>query len=73
MLQHFLKMGETISMEVYLQILKTIMKPCMETVASWRPYIFQQNGAPARTSHDCVELALRIRGRILVEGILASQ
>ena len=48
---HFFKKGETITMDVYLQILRTVVKPWMETVASGRPYIFQQDGAPAHTSH----------------------
>ncbi|KYN34781.1 hypothetical protein ALC56_10749 [Trachymyrmex septentrionalis] len=38
---YFCKKGETITKEVYLRILKTIMKPCMKTTASRRPYIFQ--------------------------------
>ena len=46
---HFFKNGKTIEIEVYLQILTIVVKPWMETVASGRPYIFQQDGAPAHT------------------------
>lgn len=48
---YFFKKGETITKEVYLRILRTVIKPWMETTASGRPYIFQQDGAPAHTSH----------------------
>ncbi|CAK9827593.1 Transposable element Tcb1 transposase [Anthophora retusa] len=48
---HFFKKGETINKEVYLRILSTTVKPWMETIASGRSYIFQQDGAPAHTSH----------------------
>lgn len=37
--------------DVNIQILKTIVKPWMEAVASRWPYIFQQDGAPGHTSH----------------------
>ncbi|XP_076226776.1 uncharacterized protein LOC143174895 [Nomia melanderi] len=42
---------ETVTKEVYLEILKTVVKPWMETMASGRPYLFQQDGALAHTSH----------------------
>lgn len=50
MLQHLFKKGETIMIEIYLQILRT-NKSMMETVASRRPYICKQDGAPAHTSY----------------------
>jgi len=48
---HFFKKGETVIKEVYLRVLMDVVKLWMETVASGKPYIFQQNGAPAHTSH----------------------
>jgi len=48
---HFFKKRETITKEVYVEILRTTVKPWMEDVAAGRPYIFQQDGAPAHTSH----------------------
>ncbi|KMQ88024.1 transposable element tcb1 transposase [Lasius niger] len=48
---HFLNKGETVTKEVYLRVLTTLVKPWMDTVASGKPYIFQQDGAPAHTSH----------------------
>lgn len=48
---YFFKKGETITKEVYLQILKTVLKSWMEIMASERLYIFQQDGASGQTSH----------------------
>ncbi|CAK9807113.1 Transposable element Tcb1 transposase [Anthophora quadrimaculata] len=48
---HFFQKGERITKEVYLEVLKRVIKPWMETTASGRPYLFQQDGAPAHTSH----------------------
>lgn len=53
---HFFQKKETITKEVYLRVLSTVVKPWMDTVAAGRPYfpyvtIFQQDGAPAHTSH----------------------
>jgi len=48
---HFFKKRETITKEVYVEILRTTVKSWMEDVAAGRPYIFQQDGAPAHTSH----------------------
>ncbi|XP_011863807.1 PREDICTED: uncharacterized protein LOC105559817 [Vollenhovia emeryi] len=48
---HFFQKGETITKEVYLEVLRTVVKPWMETVACRRSYIFQQDGVPAHTSH----------------------
>ena len=47
---HFFNKGQTVNKEVYLNVAQTVMKPWMDEVASGRPYIFQQDGAPARTS-----------------------
>lgn len=48
---HFFKKGETVTKVVYLRVLTMVVMPWMETVTSGRPYIFQQDGAPAHTSH----------------------
>lgn len=48
---HFFQKGESVTKEVHLDVLKLVVKPWMETVASGRPYLFQQDGAPAHTSH----------------------
>lgn len=48
---HFFEKGQTITKEVYQNVLANVVKPWMEQVAVGRPYIFQQDGAPAHTSH----------------------
>jgi len=48
---HFFKNKEMVTKEVYVNVLASVVKPWMETVASGRPYVFQQDGAPAHTSH----------------------
>ena len=47
---HFFKKSQTISKEVYVEALATIVKPWITQVAAGRRYIFQQDGAPAHTS-----------------------
>ncbi|KYM84226.1 hypothetical protein ALC53_05464, partial [Atta colombica] len=44
MLPHFFKKEETVTKEVYLRVLMDVVKPRMKTVASGRPYVFQQDG-----------------------------
>jgi len=36
---------------VYVNVLASVVKPWMETIVSGRPYVFQQDDAPAHTSH----------------------
>ncbi|XP_032687204.1 uncharacterized protein LOC116851661 [Odontomachus brunneus] len=48
---HFFQKKETVTKEVYLHVLTKIVKPWIETVAAGKPYVFQQDGAPAHTSH----------------------
>jgi len=48
---HFFNKGENVTKEVYLRVLTNVVKPWMETVSSGKPYVFQQDGAPAHTSH----------------------
>lgn len=47
---HFFKKGETVTKEVYLRVLQTVVKPWMDLVSDGKPYVFQQDGAPAHTS-----------------------
>jgi len=51
MLPHYFKNKETVTKEVYVNVLASVVKPWMETVASGRPYVFQQDSAPVHTSH----------------------
>jgi len=48
---HFFEKGQTVTKEVYLRVLTNVVKPWMVTVVSGRQYVFQQDGAPAHTSH----------------------
>jgi len=48
---HFFKNKKTVIKEVYVNVLASVVKPWMEIVASGRPYVFQQDSAPAHTSH----------------------
>jgi len=48
---YFFNKGENVTKEVYLRVLTNVMKPWMETVSAGKPYVFQQDGAPAHTSH----------------------
>lgn len=48
---HFFKKGETVTKEVYLDVLKKKVRPWIVKVAAGRPYVFQQDGAPAHNSH----------------------
>ena len=47
---HFFQHGQTITKEVYLAVLKDVVKPWVVQVADGRPYVFQQDGAPAHNS-----------------------
>jgi len=46
---HFLKNKETVTKKV--NVLASVVKPGMKTVASGKPYVFQQDDASAHTSH----------------------
>ena len=47
---YFFPKGLKVNSEEYVKVLETVVKPWMDEVASGRPYIFQQDGAPALTS-----------------------
>ncbi len=44
---HFFKAGQKVNKEVYLEVLRDVVKPWMDTVANGTLYTFQQDGAPA--------------------------
>lgn len=46
----FFEKGQSVNTEVYLNVLKQHVKPWIIKVAGARPYVFQQDGAPAHTS-----------------------
>ena len=48
---HFFQKSENVNAEVFLKTLRNVVKPWMIEVAQGRPYVFQQDGAPAHTSH----------------------
>ncbi|XP_067123165.1 uncharacterized protein [Centruroides vittatus] len=48
---YFFNKGENVTKDVYLHALSNVVKPWMVTVSSGKPYVFQQDGAPAHTSH----------------------
>lgn len=47
---HFFDKGQMVTKEVYLDILRNVVKPWMSAIAADRPYVFQQDGAPAHNS-----------------------
>ena len=67
---HFFDQGQRVTREVYLSALDRVVKPWMTQVANGRPYVFQQDGAPAHTSHLVQNW---LDENVLVEGLLATQ
>ena len=57
---------------MYLRVLMDVVKRWMETVMTGRPYVFQQDGAPAHTSHFKNWLSDNV-DMFWFQGILASQ
>lgn len=51
---HFFVKGETVNAKTYLKVLQEVVKPWIEEVAGGRPYVFQQDSAPAHTAHVVV-------------------
>ena len=47
---HFFAKDETVTADVYLRVLSTVIKPWMDKVSEGDPYVYQQDGAPAHTS-----------------------
>lgn len=46
----FFAKGQTITSQVYLDVLQSVVHPWMVRVSAGRPYVFQQDGAPAHNS-----------------------
>ncbi|QQP57297.1 Transposable element tcb2 transposase, partial [Caligus rogercresseyi] len=44
---HFFEPKQKVNQEVYLEVLSNVVKPWIDTMASGRKYIFQQDSAPA--------------------------
>ncbi len=47
---HVFEQGLRVNAEVYIDVLEHKVVPWMERIAAGRPYVFQQDGAPAHTS-----------------------
>lgn len=47
MAPHFFEKGLRLNAETYIKVLKDVVKPWMDQVAAGRPYVFQQDSAPA--------------------------
>ncbi len=72
---HIFEAGLRVNTKIYLDVLTNVVKPWMDEVAAGRPYIGQQDGAPAHTSKKTQEWC-RDMGQpplLLGEGDLASQ
>ena len=48
---HIFEAGLKVNTDVYLEVMMTVVKPWMDGVAAGRPYIWQQDGAPAHNSN----------------------
>ena len=47
---HFFKRGLRVNADIYIDVLREVVKPWMDQVARGRPYVFQQDGAPAHNA-----------------------
>ncbi|QQP53008.1 Transposable element tcb2 transposase, partial [Caligus rogercresseyi] len=63
--------GPNVNKEVNLDVTQTLVKPWMPQIAAGRPYLYQQDGAPAHTSNLVAKLVLRESRHVLVKGVLA--
>ncbi len=52
---HFFDQGLKVNTDVYVHVLKHVVKPWMDQIAGERTYTFQQDGAPAHTSKRAQE------------------
>jgi hypothetical protein len=52
---HIFEAGLRVDTKIYLDVLTNVVKPWMDEVAAGRPYIWQQDGAPAHTSKKTQE------------------
>jgi inhibitor of nuclear factor kappa-B kinase subunit alpha len=51
MAPHFFQKGQTVNKEVYLNVMITVVRPWMAQIAGGRPYVYQQDSAPAHASN----------------------
>ena len=47
---HIFEKGLRVNTDVYLDVMENVVKPWMDRVAAGRPYVFQQDSAPAHAS-----------------------
>ena len=52
---HFFEQGHRVNAAAYIDILASVVLPWIESVAQGRPYVFQQDSAPAHTAHTTQE------------------
>jgi DDE superfamily endonuclease len=52
---YFFPQGLRVNADAYIETLDTIVKPWIDTVAQGRPYVFQQDSAPAHTASKTQE------------------
>ena len=52
---HFFTQGMKINAAAYIEVLSTVVKPWIDTVRNGRPYIFQQDSAPAHKAQRTQE------------------
>lgn len=52
---HFFRQGAKVNAVAYTDVLNTVAKPWITAVARGRPYVFQQDSAPAHTAHSTQE------------------
>ena len=49
---HFFEKGLRVDTAIYIDVMKNVVKPWMDLVANGRPYVFQQDSAPAHKSRE---------------------
>lgn len=52
---HIFEEGLRVNQAVYINVLSTVVKPWIDKVAAGRPYVFQQDSAPAHTARKTQE------------------
>ncbi|QQP48566.1 Transposable element tcb1 transposase [Caligus rogercresseyi] len=53
---HFFEKGLKVNTAIYIDVMKNVVKPWMDLVANGRPYVFQQDSAPAHKSKPPLQL-----------------
>ena len=52
---HFFPQGLRVNSTAYIEVLKTVVKPWIDTVCNGRPYVFQQDSAPSHKAQTTQE------------------